>query len=203
MANDSMTGSKTTSDCRDRGFNGAEWYHNLAEIDLEHAGTPRAIESKPRSTRHPLCSSALAMPGSTKGREARRLCVSIVSNNDETRDGLEAYFTRVGVPARRLHGLDDLGALTPDVSAAVIFPDDFAEDDVVDLMKWLRRSRPRLLVLLVTRRPNRFRDAIDVEGPSPAPILLPRPTFGWDILDAIRAHTGGADASDRQRRSFK
>jgi hypothetical protein len=76
----------------------------------------------------------------------------------------------------------------PCATAAVIFPDDFADEDVVALMRRLRRTRPRLFSLIVTREPHRFVDVVKPDGRSLPPLMLPKPSFGWDILDAIRAH---------------
>ncbi|MGH7327287.1 MAG: hypothetical protein ACREJX_02945, partial [Polyangiaceae bacterium] len=73
-------------------------------------------------------------------------------------------------------------------TAAVLFPDDFEVDAAVALVRELRRTRPKLLALIVTREPHRFRDVVRGDGRSLRPILLPRPSFGWEILDAIRAY---------------
>jgi hypothetical protein len=78
-------------------------------------------------------------------------------------------------------------------TAAVLFPDDFSDEEVVTLVKRLRRTRPRLLSLIVTREPQRFHDVAKPDGRSLPPIMLPKPSFGWDILDAIRAQ---ADAKE-------
>ena len=50
------------------------------------------------------------------------------------------------------------------------------------------RARPRFLALLVTREPRRYRAVIEADARSVTPLVLPKPSFGWDILDAIRAH---------------
>lgn len=76
-------------------------------------------------------------------------------------------------------------------TAAVIFPDDFEDDEVLTLLGQLRQSRPRLLSLLVTRAPQRFRDVVQADGRSLPPIMMAKPSFGWDILEAIRAHADG------------
>jgi hypothetical protein len=115
--------------------------------------------------------------------------VAIVSNNPETLDGLQSYFKQAGVPSHGTRAVHDLGMVAPEfATAAVIFPDDFKSDEALLLVRELRRLRPRLLALIVTREPNRFRSVTDADGRSLPPIVLPRPSFGWDILDAIRAH---------------
>ena len=79
-------------------------------------------------------------------------------------------------------------AAPPGATAAIIFPDDFEDEAVRALIRQLRRARPRLLSVIVTRAPQRFLDIAKPDGRSLPPIMLPKPSFGWDILDAIRAH---------------
>jgi hypothetical protein len=115
--------------------------------------------------------------------------VSIVSNNPETLDGLQAYLGEAGVPSHCTRALEKFDVVAPQcATATVIFPDDFPEEDVVKLVQDLRRARPRLLALLVTRQPQRFLAVPTPDGRSLPLVVLPKPSFGWDILDAIRAH---------------
>ena len=119
--------------------------------------------------------------------------VSIVSANPETLDGLHAYLCGAGVPSHCTRAVQDLVLASPEsATAAVIFPDDFEHEEVLTVVRELRRARPRLLSLIVTREPHRFRDVTQADGRSLPPIVLPKPSFGWDILDAIRAHSEGA-----------
>jgi hypothetical protein len=116
--------------------------------------------------------------------------VSIVSANPETLDGLHAYLCGAGVSSRCMRVLQDAARVAPQSArAAVIFPDDFEHHQVLMLVRELRRVRPRLLALIVTREPQRFREVVQVDGRSLPPIVMPKPSFGWDILDAIRAHS--------------
>jgi hypothetical protein len=115
--------------------------------------------------------------------------VSILSSNPETLDGLQGYLNRLGVVARCARTIQHFDTIAPkQVTVAVIFPDDYVHAEVVALVKKLRRLRPQLLTLLVTHEPQRFFSVVAVDGRSIAPVLLPKPSFGWDILDAIRAH---------------
>ncbi|MGD0673860.1 MAG: hypothetical protein ABSC94_00485 [Polyangiaceae bacterium] len=119
--------------------------------------------------------------------------MSIVSANPETLDGLQAYLGGVGVSSRCTRVVEDIDMVAPPrATAAVIFPDDFDDERVLPVVRQLRRMRPRLFSLIVTRNPRRFRDVSKPDGRSLPPIMLPKPFYGWDILDAIRAH---ADAS--------
>lgn len=115
--------------------------------------------------------------------------VTIVSKNPETTEGLESYLRRAGVRSHCECVLRDMHAIAPErATATVIFLDDFAEEDVLGFIRRLRDTRPRLLALLVTGEPQRFRPAVEPDGTSLPPIVLPKPSFGWEILDAIRAH---------------
>jgi hypothetical protein len=116
--------------------------------------------------------------------------VSIVSANPETLDSLQAYFAAAGVSSQGTDAVRNLDVVAPrKATAAVIFPDDFEGGDIITLLRDLRRHRPRLLSVLVTREPQRIRDMVPADDGSLAPVMLPKPSFGWDILDAIRAHT--------------
>jgi hypothetical protein len=129
----------------------------------------------------------------THARRKARVYVSIVSANPETLDGLHSYLCGAGVSSHCTRGVQDLALVAPELAtAAVIFPDDFENEEVLVLLRALRRARPRLLSLIVTRAPQCFRDVVQDDGRSLPPVVLPKPSFGWDILDAIRAHSEAA-----------
>ena len=113
--------------------------------------------------------------------------VAILAANPETLDGLHAYLVGAGVSSQCTSAVHDVDKVAPDrATAAVIFPDDFGHEDVLKLLRHIRRARPHLLAMLVTSEPQRFRSLVESEGLGRPPILLPKPCFGWDILDAIR-----------------
>jgi hypothetical protein len=85
-------------------------------------------------------------------------------------------------------------AASRSATAAVLFPDDFEYEEVIALVRQLRRARPRLFLLIVTRHPQHFHDVVKPDGRSLPPVILPKPSFGWDILDAIRAQSDGEEA---------
>jgi hypothetical protein len=131
------------------------------------------------------------MPRATKNQAAPPAYVTIVSRNPETLDGLSQYLGRAGVVSRTTAALRNLDAVAPEhATVTVIFPDDFSEEAVLATLTKLRRKRPRLLTLLVTRAPRRLQSSLcnDDGVELPMPIILPKPLFGWQILDAIRAH---------------
>jgi hypothetical protein len=106
--------------------------------------------------------------------------IVVVAASEETLDGLHAYLDRLGVPSHCAKTLDELGRVAPRVvTAIVVFPDDLAEDDVLASLAAARREHPAVRTVVVTRSPERFR-AVSVD------VVLPRPAFGWDILDAAR-----------------
>jgi hypothetical protein len=128
------------------------------------------------------------MTTSLRHKSRAPLCVSIVSANPETLDGLHAYLARAGVPCRCTRAIGSLAAVAPgDATAAVLFPDDFEAPAMRALVRQLRHARPRLFTVVVTCDPQRFGDLGKSDGRTPALVVLPKPSFGWDILDAIRA----------------
>ena len=118
--------------------------------------------------------------------------VTVVADNPQTLDDLYSYFTQVGVTSNGTRELDS-AALTPaGGTALVLFPDDFAQTDVEAAILALRRARPKLLIVLVTGAPQHLGTALAPDGRSLLPLVLPKPAFGWTILDAIQ---GRADRS--------
>lgn len=124
----------------------------------------------------------------TESHRARSLQVAVIADSRETTDGLHAYLQGAGVASHTTRSLRDASRLPPAVIAVVLFPDEFDAPDVVSRISSLRASRPQLLMVVVTSTPQRLRPALDPDGHSLLPIVLPKPAFGWTILDAIREH---------------
>ncbi|HEX7604203.1 MAG TPA: hypothetical protein VF316_21440 [Polyangiaceae bacterium] len=118
--------------------------------------------------------------------------VTVIAESPETIDGLHAYLDGAGVESHAVQALRDAKRVPLKSTAVVIFPDEFVIDDVVASITSLRSARPRLLILLVTGAPQRFRPALEPDGKSLPPVVLPKPAFGWTILDAIRAHASAS-----------
>lgn len=104
----------------------------------------------------------------------------VVAKHRETLDGLVAYLDGAGV---RCLGSSTLPADLGSASAVVLFPDDFATDAVLAWIRDTERRAPRPRVVVVTRDCATFSTQTGREKPR----VLPRPSFGWDILDAVRA----------------
>ena len=110
----------------------------------------------------------------------RAAAVTIVATNRETQEGLRSYLRRAGVSARSTRDLADCARSARDV-AVVLFPDDFPREKVVAVLAALPRS---VLAVLVTAHPQKFERTSDAERV----VIMPRPAWGWSILEAIRAH---------------
>ncbi len=125
------------------------------------------------------------MPSKSSGAASG---VAIVSNNPTTLDGLQRYLAAAGVACHGSTALAEPATTGKLATMVVLFPDDYPPGGVVLFLRRLREKRPKLLILLVTREPGRFAEAARPDGRSRLPIVLPKPAFGWTILDAIRAH---------------
>lgn len=70
----------------------------------------------------------------------------------------------------------------PATDGIVLFPDGFTETAIAWFLSELRRTRPELPIVVVTSRTQAYatlpRHAMTA--------VLPRPTFAWGILDALR-----------------
>ena len=120
--------------------------------------------------------------------------VAIVSANPETIDGLQSYLHGAGVTARGTRRLEDCAALTaPSTAAIVLFPDDFPSADVMATVADIGARGPGILRVLVTGHPKAFEPLF--KGRRNV-LVVPRPVWGWTILDAVRAHL---DDDDPQR----
>ena len=126
--------------------------------------------------------------------------MTIISARRETVDALHAYLVSLGVASHATQRLSDASLVSPATTAVVLFPDEFEASDVVARVLCLRRTRTPPLLIVVTGTPQRFRPALDADGQGGAPVVLPKPAFGWSILDALRRQdraeppNGGADA---------
>lgn len=116
---------------------------------------------------------------------AKNVEVTIVSSNPETLDGLHAYLSAAGVVARCTRELEECrrGA-DANALAFVVFPDDFRWETVLATVADLTENHPRALPVLVTAQPRRYEELFS----GGKVLVVPRPVWGWTILDAIRAH---------------
>jgi len=113
----------------------------------------------------------------------------VVAESQGTLDNLHSYFTRVGVTSTGARELGDVSMVPRDATSLVLFPDAFDYALVEGFVLALRRARLELRILLVSSAPQHLAAAVAPDGISVPPLVLPRPAFGWTILDAIRAGT--------------
>ncbi len=115
----------------------------------------------------------------------RNVEVTIVSSNPETLDGLHAYLSAAGVVARCTPEIEDCSrGADASALAFVLFPDDFRWEAVLATVADLTERHPRVLPVLVTAQPKRYEELFS----GGKVLVVPRPVWGWTILDAIRAH---------------
>lgn len=119
------------------------------------------------------------------------LRVTIVSLNAETLDGLQIYLQEAGVDAHATRQLRPAGGKDHAPDAVVFFPDDFGAEQVLRDIERLHLECPKVVLVIVTSEPRRF-EALDTpEGAEPRTVI-PKPAWGWTILDAIRHRVVGA-----------
>jgi hypothetical protein len=114
--------------------------------------------------------------------------VTVIARSPETVDSLTEYLHGAGVAAHGTRRIDSDGMIAPATSALVVFPDDFDTTEVLGRLTAIRRTRPHLLMVIITSAAARFLDTALPGDGTGALVVLPKPPFGWDILDAIRSH---------------
>ena len=126
------------------------------------------------------------------GAPHKPLSVMVIADSRETLGGLHDYFEGAGVASKTSRQLADVASVAAGTTAVVLFPDEFDAAEVTRRIASLRRARGRVFLLVVTNSPQAYRPALEPDEHSPLPLVLPRPAFGWSLLDAIRAHAQGA-----------
>lgn len=121
----------------------------------------------------------------------RVLDLALVSRNGEAL--VDAYLRRAGVSTHGTRSIERAADIVlPSASAVVLFADEFPREALEEALAAIRARRPELLVVIVTQHPGSFA-TLQVSEQS-AILVLPKPVFGWNILDAIRAHLEPASA---------
>ena len=126
------------------------------------------------------------------------MTVAIAATNPETLDGLSSYLRGVGVGVRCMRDPSECAGFASASKtrvAVVIFPDDFRWEKVVATLADLASLRPTVLPVLVTAYPQRFETVRAAEEV----IIMPRPVWGWTILDAIRAQVARQESIRRAK----
>jgi hypothetical protein len=120
--------------------------------------------------------------------------VLVVSSKAETLQGMNEYFRQTGIVSASRRAINPLAGLPHPLRALVLFPDDFSAHCALTYLSLVRTRRPDLTIVVVTKDPTEYVAATATDGHPLDAIVLPRPAFGWTILDAIRktllAHPG-------------
>jgi hypothetical protein len=123
----------------------------------------------------------------------------IVADNPETLDGLEAYLRAAGIATSGTRRIERLSrTVDAATSALILFPDDFVLDQVIAALTDLQTARPKLLSVLVTRESKPFARLFTAEH-ARAPLILPKPAWGWTILDFLRAQLDPETSAEASR----
>ncbi len=112
--------------------------------------------------------------------------VTVIGDHARTIEGLRQYLNAAGVYSVVMRQLPDR---TTDLAlgiAVIIFPDDFETQEVLATIEALQQRNPRLWLLVVTSFPRNFQVTRLMDRARP-PIIMPKPAFGWSILDELRA----------------
>jgi hypothetical protein len=110
----------------------------------------------------------------------------VVAANADTLVALRSYLRDAGVESFGTEEVPSL-ALPSATTAVVIFPDEFREPAVVAYLRQLRDTGPERALVVVTNDVQRFKGATSGDGNSLNLVVLPRPSFGWAILDSIKS----------------
>jgi hypothetical protein len=114
-----------------------------------------------------------------------RIRALVVGTNAATRAALLTYLRDAGIDADAPGGRGFARA-SRTADAVVVFPDELEPAAVRAALDAARDARPEILILVVTASPRRF------AGAARGARVLPKPVFGWTLVDAIRAHVAEA-----------
>jgi hypothetical protein len=120
----------------------------------------------------------------------RAASVLVLSHSSETLDGLTAYFERAGVSCESRRVVNPLARLPVATRALVMFPDDFPSHEIANFLAVMGARRPDLVLVIVTRNAAAYTGLRASTGQLLNATVLPKPAFGWTILDLIRAAVG-------------
>lgn len=112
--------------------------------------------------------------------------VLIISSDAETIDGTYDYLNRVGAaPASATNLSDALGA-AKGAQAVIFFADDYTEENATETLRQLRKRIEAKAIIVVSDQVEVF-TSVGGGASNGLVTVLRRPTWGWMLLDAIRA----------------
>ena len=110
----------------------------------------------------------------------------VVCDDEDTSIQLRDYLVQAGVGARATRQLDD--AWRQDGGGAIVLlPDDFDAGAVTAGLSRLSSRSPPPLVIVITAVPRLFEPLIDSWGSPDSVVVMPKPVWGWTILDLLRS----------------
>lgn len=116
------------------------------------------------------------------------LLITVVARKPETVDALREYLTGAGVATSGISEVAYLATTVPQgCRVVVVFPDDFMYLAVAAELATLQATRPGLLTVFVTSDPRRYEALPPPEEGAYEPVVIPKPAWGWTILETIRA----------------
>ena len=122
--------------------------------------------------------------------------VLIISSDDETLDGTYEYLNRVGATPKSATQLPDAISAAKSTQAVIFFADDYAKDSAIETLAELRKQLHAKVIIVVSDQVEAFTSVEPDEADGPVTVLR-RPTWGWMLLDAIRARLGAESAMQR------
>jgi len=115
----------------------------------------------------------------------------VVGDDDDTLLRLRDYLVRAGVQTRATRQLDDAWK-SPSSQGIVLLPDDFDAGEVTDGLTRLLSRPPAPFIIIVTAGPRLFEPLIEGLGSPLSVVVMPKPVWGWTILDLLRGWNGAA-----------
>ena len=110
----------------------------------------------------------------------------MISRNAETVDGLQEYLSQIGFACSNCGVMNPLAEVGKQVTVLIAFPDDFPAHEVAAYLAMVRARRPGLKLVIISREPAVYHTMTELSGQPLNATVLPRPAFGWTIVDAIR-----------------
>jgi hypothetical protein len=118
-------------------------------------------------------------------RAGARFSALVVGDDDDTLLRLRDYLLRAGVPTRATRSLCD--AWSSSGEAIVLLPDDFDSGEVTDGLSRVLSRPPVPFIIIVTAAARLFEPLIQSLDSAHSVVVMPKPVWGWTILDLLRA----------------
>ena len=116
----------------------------------------------------------------------------VVGEDEELLVQLRDYLMHAGVRAQATRRLAEAWRRESG-EAVVLFPDDFDAGEVTDGLSSLLSRRARPLVIVITAGPRLFEPLIESLGCPESIAILPKPVWGWAIVDLLRSWNGSRE----------